>query len=132
MTVFRAARFVALSVAACLALAACASKPVPPPAPPKPPNWADGLYRGTSTRFQAESRACPHPGLVKLDVYNGRFQFRWGRDTYIDATLAPDASIQGSLGDFTLAGKLTDRKIEGDVTNGECGLHFTAKQQPPR
>jgi hypothetical protein len=132
MTVFRAARFVALSAALCLALSACASKPVPPPAPPKPPNWADGLYRGTSTRFQAESRSCPHPGLVKLDVYNGRFQFRWDRNTYIDATLAQDGSVQGNLGDFTLAGKLVDRKIEGDVTNGECGLHFTAKRQPPK
>jgi hypothetical protein len=132
MTVFRAARFVALSAAICLALAACASKPVPPPEPSKPPDWADGLYRGTSTRFQAESRACPHPGLVKLDVFKGRFQFRWDRNTYIDATLAPDGSVQGNLGDFTLAGKLIDRRIEGDVTNGECGLHFTAKQQPPR
>ena len=56
-----------------------------------PPATIDGVYRGTSTRFQADSRACPHPGLVTLyraerpvllplgsrDL--GRFQYRSGR-----------------------------------------------------
>ena len=48
------------------------------------------------------------------------------------AAAAPDGSVQGNLGDFTLTGKLIDQRIEGDVTNGECGLHFTARQQPPK
>ena len=39
--------------------AACASQPASPPAPPKPAVEVDGYYRGTATRFQADSRACP-------------------------------------------------------------------------
>ena len=85
----------------------------------------DGEYRGTSTRFQADSRACPHPGLVRLDVMNNAFQFRWDRDTYVDATIAPDGAITGGAERITLVGRRDGRRIEGDVTNGNCGLHFT-------
>ena len=85
----------------------------------------DGAYRGTSTRFQADSRACPHPGLVRFDVVGNAFQFRWDRDTYVDATIAPDGTISGGAERITLTGRQTGRKIEGDVTNGNCGLHFT-------
>ena len=49
----------------------------PPAPPPKPPESIDGEYRGTSTRFQADSRACPHPGLVRFDVSDNAFQYRW-------------------------------------------------------
>jgi hypothetical protein len=85
----------------------------------------DGAYRGTTTRFQADSRTCPHPGLVLLVVQDDRFQFRWNYDTYIDATISPDGSIKGSAPNFTLVGKRAGQRIEGDVTNGDCGLHFT-------
>jgi hypothetical protein len=113
------------------ALAACAAPPPAPPAsPPKPPETADGEYRGTSTRFQADSRACPHPGLVRLDVLNGAFQFRWDRDTYVDATIAPDGAITGGAERITLVGRRNGRRIEGDVTNGNCGLHFTVNKTP--
>jgi hypothetical protein len=112
--------------ALCAALAACTPPPPQPPAPPAPPpEPLDGTYRGTSTRFQADSRACPHPGLVLLVVQDGRFQFRWNYGTYIDATIAPDDTIQGSAPSFTLVGKHDGKRIEGDVTNGDCGLHFT-------
>jgi hypothetical protein len=114
----------------CAALAACASTPPPPPpAPPKLPDTVDGEYRGTSTRFQAESRACPHPGLVRLEVIGQAFQFRWDGRTWVSATIADDGTITGGAERITLVGKLTGTKIVGDVTNGDCGLHFTVTRR---
>jgi hypothetical protein len=85
----------------------------------------DGTYRGTSTRFQADSRNCPHPGLVLLVVQNSRFQYHWSYGVYIDAAIAPDGTVQGSAPNFTLIGRRDGKRIEGDVTNGNCGLHYT-------
>jgi hypothetical protein len=117
-------RSIFLAAALCAVLAACAPPPpMPPPAPP--PVEVDGTYRGTSTRFQADNRTCPHPGLVLLVVYNHQFQYHWSYGVYIDASIAPDGSIQGSAPEFTLTGKRTGAHMEGDVTNGGCGLHFT-------
>ncbi len=114
----------------CVMLAACAATPPPPPAPPaKPAQTIDGEYRGTSTRFQADSRACPHPGLVRLEVIANAFQFRWDPHTWVDATIAPDGAITGGAERITLVGKQSGRRIEGDVTNGNCGLHFTVTKQ---
>jgi hypothetical protein len=113
-----------LAALALLPAACGSSSPVPVPvrvAEPSP----DGTWRGTSTRFQAESRSCPHPGLVTLKVLEERFQFRWDSKTWIDATIDPDGSIHGSWPGITLVGKRTGARIEGDVTNGDCGLHFT-------
>jgi hypothetical protein len=111
----------------CAVLAACAAQhPPPPPAPPsKPAQTIDGEYVGTSTRFQAGSRACPHPGLVRIEVSANAFQFRWSLDTWVDATIAADGTVSGSAEGITLMGRQTGPKIEGDVTNGDCGLHFT-------
>jgi hypothetical protein len=108
-------------------LAACAPpQPPPPPQPPAPPpEPVDGTYRGTSTRFQADSRTCPHPGLVLLVVQNSQFQYHWSYGVYIDASIAPDGTIQGSAPSFTLVGKRNGKHMDGDVTNGECGVHFT-------
>lgn len=121
-----------LGVCLCAALAACAPKlpPTPPAPPPKPPETVDGAYRGTSTRFQADSRACPHPGLVWIVVNANAFQFQWDRNTLVDATIAPDGAVTGSAERITLVGRQTGPKIEGDVTNGNCGLHFTVTKQP--
>jgi len=121
-----------LGTALCVAAAACSTPPPPKPPepPPKPPETIDGEYRGTSTRFQADSRACPHPGLVRLDVVNRAFQFRWDRDTWVDATIAPDGTVTGGAERITLVGKQTGPKIVGDVTNGDCGLHFTLTRRP--
>jgi len=120
-------RSISLTAALCAALAACApSPPPPPPAPPAPPpEPVDGTYRGTSTRFQADSRACPHPGLVLLVVQNGQFQYHWSYGVYIDASIAPDGTIHGSAPEFTLVGRRDGKHMDGDVTNGACGLHFT-------
>ena len=106
----------ALAASLCAVLTACA----PPPEP------IDGTYRGTSTRFQADSRACPHPGLVLLVVQDSQFQYHWSYGVHIDASIAPDGTIRGSAPDFTLVGKRDGRHMDGDVTNGACGLHFTA------
>jgi hypothetical protein len=120
-------RRISLMAAVCAALAACApAAPPPPPQPPAPPPVPiDGTYRGTSTRFQADSRACPHPGLVLLVVFNHQFQYHWSYGVYIDASIAADGSIQGTAPSFTLVGKRDGKHMEGDVTNGACGLHFT-------
>jgi hypothetical protein len=116
-----------LLAALCAALSACAAPPPPaPPAPPpKPPETIDGAYRGTSTRFQAENRTCPHPGLVRFDVNDRQFQFRWDARTWVDTAIAPDGTVTGSAERITLVGKQAGPKIEGDVTDGDCGLHFT-------
>ena len=119
-----------LCAACCAALASCAATAAAAPAPPpKPPDTVDGEYRGTSTRFQADSRACPHPGLVDFEVIDSAFQFRWDRETWVDATIAPDGTITGGAERITLVGKQTGPTIEGDVTNGNCGLHFTVTKR---
>jgi hypothetical protein len=124
----------ALIVAACAALAACAATQpsVPAPAPQAaadPPQTVDGLYIGTSTRFQADRRQCPHPGLVKLEVLNGQFQYRWDYRTYVDSSIDPQNEVHGQAENITLVGHLKGRRMEGDVTNGWCGLHFTVARR---
>ena len=89
----------------------------------------DGLYLGSTTRFQADRRDCPHPGLLDIEVQAGRFEYRWRPLVYVDATIAPDGSVQGGGGDVTLTGRLDGDTLSGDVTNGSCGLHFTATRR---
>jgi hypothetical protein len=130
MPMIRAAAFAAL----CAVLSGCAAKPPAPPPPPqpapRPPDSIDGEYRGTSTRFQAHSRGCPHPGLVTLQVAGNAFQYKWDQDTFVDAIIAPDGTVTGGAESITLAGRQSGPKIEGDVTNGVCGLHFTVAKRP--
>jgi hypothetical protein len=121
MNTIRAGRLAAL----CAALSACAAPPPPPAPPPKPPETIDGEYRGTSTRFQAQNRTCPHPGVVRLEVIDSKFQFRWDAATWVDAAIAPDGTVTGNAERITLVGKQAGSKIDGDVTDGDCGLHFT-------
>lgn len=112
--------------ALCLSLAWCAP-PAPPP-PPTPPALVDipeGTYTGSSTRFQADRKNCPRPGLVTVVVWDGKFQYKWDREVYVDAILDADGSIHGDGPGISLQGKRTGKRIEGDITNGECGLHFT-------
>lgn len=107
-----------------LLLAACGSSP-PPAEPPSRSDVTDGFYRGTSTRFQANSRNCPRPGLVMVQVWDRRFQYRWAYGVMIDAIVQPDGSIVGEGNGVSLLGKYSKDRIEGDITNGDCGLHFT-------
>jgi len=126
-----------LLLAVCVA--ACAAPPPPPP--PKPvitPDQVEGLYRGTSTRFQADSRACPSPGLVTLRVTAGQFFYRWTYKIQVPASIQPDGSVQGQFDDITLTGQVTlaqpahdgqaavPARIVGDVSSPSCGIHFTA------
>ncbi len=111
-------------------LAACAADA--PPARPAPPvpllssDQIDGVYRGTSTRFQADTRACPSPGLVVLRVVGGQFEYRWNGRTKLEATVSPDGTVAGSLGSITLTGKLRNGVMEGDISSEACGFHFRA------
>lgn len=119
---------------ACMALAACST---PPPAhvaktsvPAQPAQiGSDGVYQGTSTRFQADRRDCPHPGLVTLVVQGEQFEFKWDRYLSIEAQIAPDGSVHGIGPDVSLTGQLSGRILSGDVTNGACGLHFTTRRE---
>ena len=113
-----------LLVALALLPTACGAPP-PPASPPVPKEDSSGTWRGTSTRFQAEARTCPHPGLVALLIWDDKFQYRWDYATYVDAAIQADGSIIGQAPGITLAGKYTNKRIEGDITNGACGLHFT-------
>jgi hypothetical protein len=117
-------------LALCGLLAACAGEPAAPPAPPpKPqltPDQVDGIFRGTSTRFQADTRACPSPGLVVLRVVDGQFQYRWNGRISVDGSITPEGDVQGGLGEITLSGKLVEGRIEGPVSNATCAYHFRA------
>ena len=103
---------VSLCAALCAVLAACAAKPPPPsPATPAKSGQAiDGEYVGTSTRFQAGSRACPHPGLVRIEVSASAFQLRWNAETWVDATVAADGTVSGSAEGITLWVDQTGRR----------------------
>jgi hypothetical protein len=114
--------------ALCPSLFGCSTPPKPaPPEPVVVKTPADGTWRGTSTRFQADSRQCPHPGLVEFVVWKNQFQYRWDYHVYIDATILPDDTVQGSAPGISLVGKRNGPRMEGDLTNGTCGLHFTVR-----
>jgi hypothetical protein len=115
-------------------LASCARPPPPPPPPPPAPpplpaKTVDGLYRGTSTRFRALAKACPYPGLVRLEVLDRSFRYRLNGVLAIDVMIDPDGKASGQFNEFTLAGQWTGNKIEGDITSEQCGLHFRAMQR---
>ena len=123
-----------LVLAACGSVAACAGKPPesatasPTAAVTAPRIATDGTYQGTSTRFQADRRDCPHPGLVTLYVQDHQFEYRWTPQLYVDAAIDPDGTVHGIGPDVTLNGRHDGATIDGDVTNGACGLHFTARK----
>ncbi len=93
------------------------------------PSGIDGLYRGSSTRYQADRRDCPHPGLVALFVQDGQFSYRWSNLTDVPASIGPDGSVSGQAGAVALSGHLSGDELQGDLTNGACALHFTAHRR---
>ena len=125
-------------LAGLLILGAC-SAPVPnaPPqtteaqqhAPPTQAASPDGVYWGTSTRYVADRRDCPHPGVVTLAVHNGQFDYRWDWATDVLASISPDGSVQGVSGNITVTGRLNGGELTGDISNGTCALHFTTQRQ---
>jgi len=66
---------------------------------------------------------------VEIVVWDGRFQYRWDRQTYVDAVIGPDDAITGSGPGISLLGRRNGPRIDGDITNGICGLHFTLRKQ---
>ncbi len=110
--------------------AAIASQPAaqiaPQPAAEDPAGQGvDGLYRGTSTRFRAARRNCPHPGLVEILVQGNQFEYRWNPTIDIAGVVAPDGTMSGQGSDIALTGRWDGARMEGDVISGACGLHFT-------
>ena len=114
-----------------IGLAACEE-----PAPPKPvvaapaPRGVSGdfevLYRGASTRYQADDRNCPSPGLVVIRPDQGTFTYRLGGRVRIETTIIGDGTLMGESDGYTLTGIATQEKIEGHVKNGRCAYHFRA------
>lgn len=101
----------------------------PPVAAGAAPSGIDGLYRGSSTRYRADSRECPHPGLVNLFVQDRQFTYRWNRQTDVPAAIGPDGSVSGQEGAIALSGRLNGDQLQGDLINGTCALHFTARRR---
>jgi hypothetical protein len=121
------------ALAAVLA-ASCAAPPPPAPSPQPaaeavPPDTVDGEYHGTATRYQADSRTCPRPGLVTLIVWDSKFEYHWDQDIWMDAMIAPDGAVRGDAFGIALSGHTEGKRIEGDVTNGVCGFHFTVMKR---
>ena len=112
-----------------LALAGCSSPPPPPPPKPVIVGTIDGLYRGTSTRFQADARTCPHPGLVTFTVQDRSFRYRLNGTQAIDATITPEGIVSGQFDDYTLTGDWNGTRLEGDVTNSQCAMHYRAMKR---
>jgi hypothetical protein len=117
-------------------LAGCAAPPAPKPppapvaaaAPAGPPDW-DGAYHGTSTRYRAALRDCPHPGVLTLYVAQSTFYYRWTGGLEIPGTVGPDGTITGGDGNVRLTGAVRGRLMEGDVSDPACGLHFTVTRR---
>jgi hypothetical protein len=87
----------------------------------------DGDYRGSATRFQVLNRACPRPGLLTLHVQAGVTYYRWV-DQYIVVTAQSNGTLSGALPGVQLTGTYDGTTLQGDVTDGQCGLHFTLKK----
>ncbi len=113
-----------LAVAGCLALGTCTT------APPTAVSTisGDGDYRGTATRFQALRRDCPRPGLLLyVPVRAGIMYYRWA-DQYIPVSVLSNGSVSGAIPGVQLTGTHDGTTIQGDVTDGQCGLHFTLRR----
>ena len=88
----------------------------------------DGDYRGTATRFQALRRNCPRPGLLlNMNVRAGVMYYRW-ENQYIPVSVLSNGKVHGSIPGVQLTGTHDGSTIQGDVTDGQCGLHFTLRR----
>lgn len=87
----------------------------------------DGDYRGTATRFQVQRRNCPRPGLLSVSVRSGVMFYRW-ENQYIQVSVLSNGTVSGSLPGVQLTGTHDGTTIQGNVTDGQCGLHFTVKR----
>jgi hypothetical protein len=114
-------RFVGYIAVTCgLAISACAPVGVQVTSP-------DGDYRGTATRFQVLRRTCQRPGLLNQNVRGGVMFYRW-ENQYIQVSVSHRGTVSGSLPGVQLTGTYDGTIIQGDVTDGQCGLHFTLRR----
>ena len=63
--------------------------------------------------------------MLTLYVQNNQFSYRWDYTTWVDSSIDPDGTVHGQADRITLQGKRDGKRMEGDVTNGICALHFT-------
>ena len=105
-----------VAVLCCAALGACAPFPAAISNP-------DGDYRGTATRFQVLRRTCPRPGLLMVSVRNGITFYKWEYQQ-IQVSVLTSGAVSGALPGVRLTGTYDGTIIQGDVTDGQCGLHF--------
>jgi hypothetical protein len=102
-----------------LALGACG----PTVAPINP----DGDYRGSATRIQVLRRSCPRPGLLTINVRGGIMYYRW-ENQYIQVSVLSNGTLSGALPGVQLTGTHDGTTMQGNVVDGQCGLHFTLKR----
>jgi hypothetical protein len=107
----------AIVLASLLSLGACVT-------PVAPTISADGDYRGSTTRFQVLRRTCPRPGLLRLSIRNATLFYPWAGQ-FIQVSILNNGTVSGSLPGVQLSGTHDTTIIQGDVTDGQCGLHFT-------
>jgi hypothetical protein len=104
-------------LASLLTLGACGS-------PATPTISGDGDYRGTATRFQVLRRTCPRPAILNLSVRGGVMFYRWDNQ-YIQVSVLSNGTLSGALPGVQLTGTHDGTTMQGNVTDGQCGLHFT-------
>ena len=109
-----------VTLSALVALGACTT-------PVAPTVSSDGDYRGSSTRFQVLRRTCPRPGLLHLPVRSATLFYPWGGQ-FIQVSILNNGTLSGSLPGVQLTGTHDASTLQGDVTDGQCGLHFTLKR----
>jgi hypothetical protein len=113
-----------IALASLLALAACAQ-----PAATVRVVAGDGEYTGTATRSQyPQRRDCPHSGPFHLTVQSGVTYFRWSYQ-YIPVQVLSNGTLTGTLPGVQLTGTHDGSTMRGDVTDGQCWLHFTLKRR---
>jgi len=107
-----------------LALASCAPQPAAVRV-----ITGDGDYAGTATRSQfPQRRDCPHSGPFHLTVQSGVAYFRWGYQ-YIPVQVLSNGTLTGTLPGVQLTGTHDGSTMQGDITDGQCWLHFTLNRR---
>jgi hypothetical protein len=88
----------------------------------------DGDYRGTTTRVQALTRACPHPSpQLNLHVQAGVTYYLWN-NAYIPVSVLSNGTLSGTAPGVQLTGTHDGSVMQGDITDGQCTMHFTLKK----
>lgn len=112
-------------LAGVLLLGACAPKPATVRV-----ISGDGDYVGTNTRSQfPQRRDCPHSGPFRLLVQAGVAYYRWNYYQYVPIQFLNNGTLSGSVPGIQLTGTYDGTTIQGDVTDGQCWLHFTLRRR---